>query len=290
MLGATVQSVDANVADMEALQASNPNLEFQYGFEGSDDTTRLADGSGNGYALQRVAGGSGGDVNDIGFVSGYDGSSQAYRPATDVTDYKTGAGLNSISTNIQISTTVTIEAVLQMDAYSLSNGNGSYILSARPQPANGRAYFLRQMPDGTIASTLGDTFGDLGLNLSYVADDWYYLTMVASYDGGANQTSVSWYYANLSNGDTALTDGGTDSELFQGDWSGGAQVGLGCFLNGGQEFLDGNIDSLSLTNEELTQETLQSHLDALVIPEPASVAMIAVGGCLLAAARRRSRR
>lgn len=288
VLVAAIPSAKATMVHLEALQSSHSSLEFQYAFEGDDDSTRLADGSGNDYTLQRLDGANGGDVNDIQFVSGFDGVSQAYRPATDATDYRVGAGLNTISTTVSISSTVTIETVVQLDAYTLSNANGSYLLSARPQPANGRAYFLRQMtgPD-RVASTLGDTFGDLGGNIAYTGADWYYLAMVAGYDSGGNQSTVTWYYANLTDHETSLTAIGPDNTLFQGDWTGDAQVGIGNFLNGTQEYMEGNMDNIALYNELLDGTVLQAHLEAIYIPEPGTLSLVALACGLLAVARRR---
>ena len=286
-MATAIPSAQASLVNLEALQSANSSLEFQYAFEGADDSTRLADGSGNGYTLQRLNGADGGDVNDIQFLPGFGGASQAYRPASDATNYRIGAGLNSISTTIPISSTVTVESVVQMDAYTLSNSNGSYVLSARPQPANGRAYFLRQLtgPD-RLATTLGDTFGDLGGNIAYSAGDWYYLAMVASYDSGGNQSTVSWYYANLSAGETSLTAIGPDNTLFQGDWTGDAQIGIGNFLNGTQEYMQGSVDNIALYNSNLDEATLQSHLEAIYVPEPATLSLLALAVGLLAVVRR----
>lgn len=260
---------NAAVADLEALQGANPNLEFQYGFEGTDDGSRLADGSGNGWTLQRRTGADGGDPNAIGFVPGFEAGSQAYEPVFDAAGRRVGAGLNTISDQVPVAANITAEAVLQLDSYvpQADNEFGSYALSARPQPGNGRAYFLRQMvesgTDGRITSTFGDTFADAPAVLSYTAGDWYYLAVSASYNSGANQTTANWYLANLSAGETSLTVI-SNNTLFQGVYDGVSQIGIGNFVNGTQEFMDGRIETIALTNEVLSQSQLQSHLDALL--------------------------
>jgi hypothetical protein len=281
-------AAQATLADLEALQSGNANLLFQYRFEGSDDSARLADTSGNGYALQRVAGSVGGDVNNILFVPGFDGVSQAYQPSFDTTSYQTGAGLNTISTTVPIGSSVTVEAVIQLNDFMqpADNTTGAYILSARPQPSNGRAYFLRQLDDtgDRITSTLGNTFGDVPPVLSYTPNDWYYLAFVADYDSMADQTTITWYAANLSDGESSLSLLATDNTTFQGAWNGDAQVGIGNFLNGTQEYMQGRLDSIALTSALLPQSELQNRLDALLIPvpEPSTYALLGfVGGLAL---------
>jgi len=283
------KAANAGLAEFEALQSANAGLVFQYGFEGADDSTRLADGSANGYTLQRTVGANGGDVNDIQFVAGFDGASRAYQPSFDTTSYRIGAGLNSISTTIPIAAAVTIEAVLQLDSFvqPVDNTSGAYILSARPQPGNGRAYFLRQMNDAggvRLTSTLGDTFADVPSVLSYVPGDWYYLAMEASYDSGLNQTTVSWYGANLSQLDS-LSLIAFDDTTFQGLWDGDAQIGIGNFLNGSQEFMQGRIDNIALTTGLLDTPDLESRLAALYIPEPSTFALAMLGTLALVARR-----
>ena len=101
------------------------------------------------------------------------------------------------------------------------------------------------------------------------------------------QTSVTWYYANLSLGETSLSMAGPDTTLFQGDWTGASQIGVGNFLNGSQEFLEGNIDNAALINEALDQATLQTHLDAIYIPEPGTLGLLALAGGIVGLLRRR---
>jgi hypothetical protein len=282
----------AAVSDLEALQQANANLVFQYGFEGSDDSTRLADTSGNGYALQRRAGTDGGDVNNIQFVAGFGGVGQAYQPSYDTSDYRLGAGLNTISTAVPISDNVTVEAVFQLDSYQAVTGTTSaYILSARGNnTSTRRAYFLRQMNDGSdrVTSTLGDTFGDTPAVLNYTPGDWYYIAMVASYDSVANQTTVGWYFADLTAGDSSLAVV-TDNTTFQGIWSGPGQFGVGNFLNGNQEYLQGRIDNVALTDGLLSQSDIEARLSALYVPvpEPATWGLFALAGGLLVLFRRK---
>lgn len=256
----------ASVADLEALQRTHPALRFQYGFEGADDTTRLADGSGNGHALQRVAGQNGGNVNDIAFPAGFGGSGQAYRPAFSTSGHMIGAGLATVATNVPLATAVTVEAVVKLDPFSpAAGGSGAYLLCARPAGKQ-RAYFFRQLdtPADRISTTFGDSLADTPAVLNYTPDEWYYLTLTATYHAGTNLTTVHWYGANLSDGESTLTLLATDSTTFTGDWTGNSQVGIGCFLNGRQEYLEGEVDSIALTNSVLTAPELQSRLDALL--------------------------
>lgn len=291
-LGAARQA-DAAVSDLEAMQQANANLLFQYGFEGVDDTTRLADGSGNGYDLLRQAGGSG-DVNNIQFVPGWDGVSQAYGPEFDLADRANGAGLWTGTTNPVpfASSSFTVEAVIQPSAYtSPPDTNGRYVLAARTAQ---RMYMLRVYEngdDGELTTTFGNSNGDRETVINYDAGDWLYVVLTASWNG--TTTDVSWNVANLTDGDTSFTTSGTDTGLFEGDWyMGGGQtsaVGVGVFSNGTQEFFHGLIDSVALTNEVLSANDMQGRLDALnrPVPEPATFALMGVAGLMGLALRRR---
>ncbi|HHY87182.1 MAG TPA: PEP-CTERM sorting domain-containing protein [Verrucomicrobia bacterium] len=276
----------ATLADLELLQAAHPNLLHLYKFEGIDDTTRLADSGPAGLNLVREGGADGGDVNDIMFVPGFDGISQAYQPSYQPGARRVGAGLIT-SGATTVPGTVTAEAVFQLDEFApQAAGDVSYILSARP--ASGRAYFMMQTdtPANRVTTTFGDTFSDRPAVFDYVAGDWYYLAVVAQYDSMANQTTVDWYFANLSGGDPTLTHL-VDSTTFQGDWTGSSVLGIGVFNNGTQEFLQGRIDNLALTGAALSEQDLQARLNALLIPEPSAFALVALAGGMLFVARRK---
>ncbi|MBK1835314.1 LamG-like jellyroll fold domain-containing protein [Roseibacillus ishigakijimensis] len=288
LLAASSALSPAALNHLEMMQASNGNLAFQYAFEGSDDGTRLADGSANGYTLQRVAGGSGGSTDDIQFVSGFDGSSQAYRPAADSSDRAIGAGLNTESTEVSIGQIITVEAVIQLDAFNLSAP--AYVVSARS--SGGRGYFFRQNGDGSddgrLFTTLGDTFGDeLNAYAPYSAGDWYYVALVADVTSGTSQ--VNLFGANLTAGETDVTLLASDSSLFTGDWSGTSQIGVGNFTNGTQEYLAGAIDNLALTNEALSESEINDRLDALLLPIPEPSSALLAAGALLCLLPRRQR-
>lgn len=275
----------AAIEDLEILQRSHAELVFQYGFEGNDDASRLADLSGHGHGLRRVAGSNGGDTDDIGFPTGFRGQGQAYQPAFSTSSHQIGAGLQT-SSPVELPDTVTVEAVVQLDAFQMpSGGSGGYILSARPSGKE-RAYFLRQLGSGEnrITSTFGDNFGDAPQVGDYVPGDWYYLAVSAEYDSGSNHTTVHWYGANLSQDQASLSHLASDSTSFEGDWTGSSSVGVGSFLNGSQEFLEGRIDSVAMTSSVLTAAELQGRLDALlggIAPEPGDdVIEVAVDGGL----------
>jgi autotransporter-associated beta strand protein len=259
---------NAGLADFEAIQSANANLVFQYRFEGVDDSTRLADGSANGYTLQRVAGSGGGSVNDIQFTGGFDGSSQAYRPAFSTADRTVGAGLITTSTNVPLGAAITLEAVMQLDSFvAPPSAPTDYIFAGRPAGKQ-RAYALRQNTGDLVTSTFGDNNADQPTVVAYSPGSWYYIALTASYDSGTGITTVNWYGANLSASETTIQFYGSDSTSFTGDWTGNSQIGVGCFLSGLQEYMQGRLDNMALTGEVLTGTDFQNRLNALYVGIP----------------------
>ena len=278
----------ASLANLEALQSANANLLDQYTFEGTSDATRLADTGSAANDLVRAAGADGGDVNNIQFVTGFDGVSQAYQPS--FVARRNGAGLVSTGTTT-LPASITAEAVFQLDTFvPETSGDVSYLFSARSSA--GRAYFMLQAADPTsrVTTTFGDTFSDRPAVLDYVPGDWYYMAVVAQYDSGANATTVDVYGADLSANEAMLTHLLSDSTTFQGDWTGDTALGVGNFNNGTQEYLQGRLDNVALTGEALSAGELQSRLDALyvAVPEPATLGLgVLAGGLLLLFRRKR---
>jgi fibronectin-binding autotransporter adhesin len=261
----------AGLADFEAIQSSNSGLLFQYRFEGSSDVSRLADWGTNGYTLQRVVGTGGGNVTNIQFLPGFDGVSQAYQPSFSLTGATIGAGLNTIST-VPYGTNVTVEAIVQMDDYTEPTGNsgGVYILSARNAANTAhRAYFLKQRPANEVATTLGDNNSDsLAFVSPYTAGNWYYVAMTAEYDSVGNVTTVNLYRANLSAAQATIEYVLTDSTTFTGQWAGTSQFGVGAFIGGNTQFMQGRIDNVAVTTGVLSSGDLQTRLDALYVAAP----------------------
>jgi hypothetical protein len=143
-------------------------------------------------------------------------------------------------------------------------------------------------PSVRITSTFGDNNNDRPTVMDYTPGDWYYFAVVASYDSGANQTTVSWYGADLTLGES-LSLYATDNTTFQGDWSGTSQVGIGNFLNGTQEYLQGLVDNVALTDGLLSQSDIEARLSALYVPvpEPTTWGLCAFAGGLLVLFRRK---
>jgi autotransporter-associated beta strand protein len=266
-----VPTANAGLADFESIQSSNPGLLFQYRFEGSGDASRLADWGTNGLTLQRVVGAGGGNVNDIQFVTGFDGVSQAYQPSFSLGAANIGAGLNTIST-VPYGTNVTIEAIVQMDDYTEPTGNsgGVYILSARNAANTAhRAYFLKQRPINEVATTLGDNNSDsLAFVSPYTVGNWYYVAMTAEYDSGGNVTTVNLYRADLSTAQATIEHVLTDNTTFTGPWAGTSQFGIGAFFGGNTQFMQGRIDNVALTGGILSSNDFQTRLDALYVAAP----------------------
>jgi len=266
-------TAQAALSDFEAIQVADPNILFQYTFEGSSDTQRLLDWSGHGWDLQRTAAGTH-TTADVQFVPGFDGLSQAYQPAYEFSR-TSGAGLITTSTAVPVDTNATVEAIVQLDSYN-SDVAVVYILAGRP--TSGRAYFLRQGIVGGTTNRITSTFG--GSNaaqppvLDYTPGDWYYIALTANYDSGTTLSTVSWYGANLTAGETTIQYYGTDTTSFTGDWSGATAIGVGVFNNGTQEFMQGRMDNVALTSGILTSNDFQTRLNAILIPAPCVAAAI----------------
>jgi hypothetical protein len=334
----------AGLVQIEAAQSASPNLVNQWKFEGGSDTTRLDDSKGA-QDLSRVAGAGGtvdpdgvaasGDevtytpsVNDIIFETGFDGASQAYRPAgipvsvpnmapngngNVVAQSRAGAGLATAM--YQTPTKVTVEAVVKTNAFDSLN-RFHYIMASRMGGGADRLYYLaQQVPDSTRdgSSNISGHIGTAGLPAATASpkivanadtDNWYYVA--ATIDLSATPAVMNAYSANLTTGEPltqtvtnatfAINTASIATAANARPWGVGmfpivteTPAASGIFVaTGGQEFFRGAIDNLAMYNEVLSVDALAEHRRLLGVPEPTAALLLLCGG--LAAIGMRSRR
>jgi len=278
IVGVLASSTNAAVQDLRALASANVDLWHHYTFE--DDGAgngREADKSGTLDLQQRDYGT--GAVNQIAYMPGFDSTTFALRPQRLADG---GAGLRSGSTvdwGAQ-KAALTVEALVSPQ--NLAGTFEGYAVSGVGYPR--RAYFIMTNPnpagDDSLVTRMGnDPVGAAPLVSSFTPDDWYYIANTYTVDGSDNQV-VNSYVANLTAGETTLTQVLTNHVA--DDRMGGSQtLGVGILFNGTNGAFAGQIDEVALYTDVFTQQEIQGHLDALLIPEPNAIVLLCMGGLWL---------
>lgn len=301
------RAVPAEVIDYQQLIQSHANLLHQYTFDG-DATERLQDQQGSADLVEVSRGSSGFDpvtfIPGFAVPGGFAPTSTAVLTTRHGSTQHWGAGLSTPDANsadyLSLPSTLTVEALFRPDEAWLPTGtNNAYIVSFRPA-SNRRGYFVmqRQATAGEasrLVTNIGNGFGggnELQLLSSLTPGNWYYTATTFDVDEGNNTTTVTGYIADLTAGDTELTPLG--SETVSGSYLGDAPLAIGVLNNKAyagdyEHFFPGAIDEVALYDGVLDQATLQSHLTAIMVPEPSTVGLLAFGLLAVLAFHRRNR-
>lgn len=288
----SINSSHATVATLQEMQAANPNVAYQYTFEGTYEATG---GTGT-WIDQKVGSGTpdlkqgGSAVNRIAEqkTPGYD-SSTNYAEFIAFGSGAQGEALLSDAT-ISYATAGTIEYLVQFGSGMTSANSGSrFLISGDGSGDNDRLRFLAVAPVTSGAApdkavmTLGtNTPHDLiggTTSVGYVVGDWYYVAQTWSILDGV--VTMDAWVANLTAGGPLTQTINDASNAFVGNTT--TILNLGGATN---TYAIGNLDALAIYNTILDFETIQSHFYA--IPEPASLALIGVA--LIPCLRRRLKR
>lgn len=273
--------VSASVADLEALQAANPNIVYQYTFEGNTEAEQLSQKVGTGTPDMKQTLFEPARVVDF-LTPGYDSSTRF----ADFSAFASGAkgdGLQS-ETAVTFSTSGSVEFLFQLGTVSANNfmiaGDGTGSDDRwRPLSYDGTAAYTT-IGNNTKRELIGGSTG-----IAYNVGDWYYVAQSWNIVGGS--VTIDAWVANLSDANPALTkvvDG--LSNAFSGDGSTTLYLGS---VNGSLNFADGGLDSLAIYNTALGQADFQAHFNS--IPEPSSVALIGgIMGMFVVVRKRRFRR
>lgn len=277
--------------------------DFEAGAELQDSagglTLNAAPGEGN-------VGGVAGTAADITYEAGFGGVGQAYRPYyVDVTQSSTaGAGLTG--SGFTSPNQFTIEAIVKVDGKT-SGSAVNYIFQTRP--GSDRGYYLVQDEDnlapgstGGLGSIIGSNFGDIGIATQFDTDGtWFYIAAVIDLTGVLGMASADIYTANLSAGDVApsLSLSKTWNSASPSTLAGVSGIfGIGNFAidregdnvaEASQEWFQGAIDYVAIYDGLLDPTDLSDNLGARIstpVPEPTTLALIALGGVLLVRRRR----
>ncbi len=297
----------ATVADLRSAAQANTNLLYQYTFEG-DSTQRLLDSGNAGEArhLTEEAGRNGGNTANLAFPQGFDPTTTAFRPEwiseTQGAALRANDDSNTADDDLLIPGALTVEFLFTVDSASPNyseplEDDYNHAVNTRIWPLR-RGYYLMQDPDGNLITNIGRRFSSL--NQRTIVDaaainpgNWYYYAItleaadfdnvdaIPDTDPGAvstgSDTTVNAYIADLTAGDTVLTQVITD-EVFAGGFAGpknsvsSGNIGIGMFEEseenspggGDKQFWDGSLDEVSLYGEALSAVQLQAQLDALL--------------------------
>ncbi len=302
------QRAPADVIDYQQFIQSHSALIHRYSFDG-DSAERLEDQQGSADLTEKTRGTS---PESISFTPGFapPGStrtSDAVVTTRDLNQDHNGAGLSTADGQatdyVSLPSTLTVEALFRPDRTSIASGSQEplgFIVSFRPT-ADNRGYFVMQETIGLtsrLLTNIGDAFGagnQVDLADPMIAGNWYYTATTYDVDENDGSTTITAYIADLTGGDTTLTALGP--KTVPGSYFGAAPLTIGMRSAKAHSvdddyfsFFPGAIDEVALYGTVLDQATLQSHLDAILVPEPSAFALLAIGLLSIMGFRRRRAR
>ena len=264
LLGLTLTTgvAKADVLTYSQLAALDSNIIVQYSFDGATTTERQEDKTSgtNDLIIKTQGSGSGAAIS---YNAGFDGSSDAVSPQRI-----NGSNGAAFSTSAAIDTTAntaySYEAILQVPEFN--DGGTGYIVAARSSTIT-RDYWSVHQHSGSGADSVVTTSGDNFTNTSNIVPSvtggsWYYVAVTKELVAG--NTQVNTWMANLSNGDTALTQVATNQTV-SGSFQNNIAMGVGMVNSIGSyvEAFGGAIDEVSLYSGLRTQSNFQTSLDRI---------------------------
>ena len=302
VLAAGLQSTGyATTADLQAIVSGNASLMHQWSFEGADISTAGLDSAGGVDLVEALAG-----TGTIGYAqAGFDASSAAASTYNDPDDANFGGGNGaSFHTNAGIAPPATFswEMVIKTDYVPITSTpydgyNLGYVLAHRPGAQRG--YFLWQGSswdagggaggDSFTSLTGGWQSGEATVVPAVLAENnWYYLAGTYTVPTGiaGDPSQVDLYYADLTAGDTTLTHTSfANPGSYEVDVAG--TFGIGGRYDNTPEKFPGMLDEVNLYGAALSQGQLEANLAALLIPEPSTFVLMALGALCLMIWRRK---
>jgi len=290
-----VRPTDA--ARLRQTVAATPGLIHHYTFEGAGLAERLADKVASGAVdLQPRAYGSAGDAGQIVYALGLDHSTVALSPQrlSGAASGPGGAALASVA-DVAFPAALSVEALVRPELVE-SGGQTGFAVMAGGWTSAQRGYFIAQVeqhPDDALATIIGDSLTESDNRRemldSLVPGHWYYVANTYQADGSS--TLIRSYLADVTAGETVLRPMLLDARA-SGSIPASAPLGIGALYHGGsfQEAWSGSLDEVAFYNRVLGAAELQGHLDALygaagAVPEPSTIALVAVGLLLLGSGR-----
>lgn len=271
----------ATVATLQDMQAANPNVVYQYTFEGT-----YVSGGGT-WLDQKVGSGTPDLVQGPlapGRVAeqktpGYD-SSTSYAEFVALGNGNSGDSLLSGGT-ITYATAGTIEYLVQFG----TNTGARNLISGDGSGSDDRLRFLATGSAGNKANmVLGANTGfDLiggTTSVNYVVGDWYYV--VQTWSILENQVTINAWVANLTAGGslTQTISGATNS--FVGDTT--TVLNLG---GASGSYANGNLDALAIYGSQLSLSTITSHYNSISVPEPGTYLLMGIAAAAFIPSLRR---
>jgi len=184
----------------------------------------------------------------------------------------------------------TVEAFVSIDDVSQFNT----ILSQFDGAASQRAWrlFINNSPLNMQVDASGNnTSGEAGIAASGISlnstDDFYIAASVEFVDadsgGTANDAQITFYVQNLTTGDPLQTSTDVVNNIGTSLFNSNAAFTIG----GQDEDIDANKPFVGDIDEVRLSDTVLSQSELLIVPEPASLALVGFGGLVMLTGRRR---
>jgi hypothetical protein len=246
------------VEKMRELVAAHPALIHHYTFEGDRYyREQLQDKKGT-AVLQQFDFGAGSERR-IRYEPGLDGSTMAFRPHRP--GPTTGGAALKTRERIEFPPQLTVECLVRPD-----NGFGpGYAVCARVGREQ-RGYFVRKSDKGPFLGTaIGSTLQEVSAPMFLAPWHWYYVATTCERKG--ESTLVIFYIADVTAGQSTLTQGGGQTLELPGVYPELAElrIGAGALSNeGAVSPFAGVIDEVALYSAVLSKDELEQRVKLLV--------------------------
>jgi hypothetical protein len=271
-IAAVAWSLPARANYASTVMASNPLAFWQFEDGASSDGSPCADTTGNHNATYRNKGSVSSGIPDISLGPGQVGNAATFNGSS---------GGNGNFIDIPGGNTSGLEFTTgSLEFWFKANPSSNYARPLQHNDGSGDPYGWGCM----VGLSNPNQIGVFGCDTTWYTpygdhpvenNQWHYIVVTYSYNSGSNTTTETWY--NDSTMEATTTESGSLTyPSSSNDPIIGAEGNQGYIWNG----MTGTLDEVAIYNYALSQAQVNSHY-AAGIPEPATIALLSLGGLTL---------